>query len=723
VSITAPYLGGGTVTMDGTSMATPHVAGAAALLKQFIRLYNGSDITPKEIEDVLNDTGKEIDDMANSGRNYSRVDVYSAILSLDTTVPQYLDVGKNDTSIKVNDVVLFYANWSDSVGLSHYIFSWNHSGSWENESAVELTDWSNVTMEVNATGNPEINWKIYANDSANNWNDTGTQTFTVGNTAPTITNNVTSPATVYTNTNWKLNITIIDSNDDILTGYVQFYINDTVNSSVQSQIVSSGTNTLVATLNNGNFSKDYNLTAEFWAGDGTANTTKENTTHIIVQNSAPTQPNLTNPANNSYTNTTPITMNWTISTDADNDTVYYYVLINGAQECNTTDINCSYIPSSEAYYEWKITAFDRTENGTSSNSRFYTYDITKPIITNITHSSITSSSATLTVTTDESATCAYTNANDSVEYASMTAFSTTGGTSHSKSLSGLSALTGYTYYVRCNDTTGNVMNFSNSTTFTTSAALTSSGGGGGTPTVTYEQESLGTLAAGSGKAVTFSKSKTLAVTEITVTVKNEVTNAKIKVDTGSLPSGASKPSTKGSVYKYITITKTAMTDSDVSKGVIKFKVKKSWLTDKGYGKDTIVLHRYYNNKWAKLTTTRDSQDITYYYYSAESPGFSTFAITAEEAPVVIVPPAEKDPEEEEPEEAEATEEVLAEEEAPAQVEAPEEEKEASSNTTLIVTLIAVIIVFITVIYFVQEEKQKKKRDIIKKKKKKHKRKK
>jgi len=263
--------------------------------------------------------------------------------------------------------------------------------------------------------------------------------------------------------------------------------------------------------------------------------------------------------------------------------------------------------------------------------------------------------------------------------------------------------------------------------FTTSAVLTSSGGGGGggTPTVTYEQKSFGTLAAGSSKAVAFTKSATLAVTEIKVTVKNKVTNAKIKVDAGSLPSGASKPSTKGSVYKYIEITKTGMTDDDVSKGVIKFKVKKSWLTEKGYGKDNVALHRYYNNKWTKLTTTRDSQDTTYYYYSAESLGFSTFAITAEKAPVTV--PAEKEevPEEveEAPEEAEVTEEeVLVEEEAPAQMEAPEEEKEAKPNTTLIITLIAVIIVFIVVGYFVQEKKQKKKRNIRKKKKKKCKRK-
>jgi len=457
----------------------------------------------------------------------------------DSTPPTPSNTGRNDSFIEVNDTVSFYANWSDSVGLSHYIFSWNNSGTMGNDSALLLTSWSNIIREVNATNRSIINWIIYANDTVGNWNNTGIQIFR-------------------------------------------------------------------------------------------------------ISNSAPTKPNLTNPVNNSYTNTT-ITMNWTESTDADSDTVSYYVLVNGTKICDTTDLNCSYNPS-EGYYEWHVTPYDETENGTTSSSRFYTYDITKPIITNITYGSVTSSGATLTMATNENANCAYTNTNSSVEYASMTAFSTTGGTSHSKSLTGLSASTNYIYYVRCNDTAGNIMNFSNSTTFETLAASTSSGGGGGgTPTVTYEEKSIGTLAAGSTKAIAFTKSSTLAVTEITVTVKNKVTNAKIKVDTGSLPSGASKPSTKGTVYKYIDITKTGMTDDDIEKAVINFKVKKSWLTDKGYGIDAVSLHRYNNKKWEKLETSRVGFGAEYYYYSSESSGFSTFAITAEKAPAVK--PAEKTTEE------------------------------------------------------------------------------
>ncbi|MBU1173730.1 MAG: hypothetical protein KKD44_29520, partial [Proteobacteria bacterium] len=59
--------------------------------------------------------------------SYNRYFYIDNIKLIDTIAPIYSDIGKNDTTIKVNDVVLFYANWSDTNGLSHYIFSWNHS--------------------------------------------------------------------------------------------------------------------------------------------------------------------------------------------------------------------------------------------------------------------------------------------------------------------------------------------------------------------------------------------------------------------------------------------------------------------------------------------------------------------------------------------------------------------------------------------------------------------
>jgi hypothetical protein len=65
-------------------------------------------------------------------------------------------------------------------------------------------------------------------------------------------------------------------------------------------------------------------------------------------------------------------------------------------------------------------------------------------------------STNLTLTTNESSTCKYATTTN-VAYASMVnTFSTTGGTSHSTSISGLSNGNKYRYYARCSDGGGNV---------------------------------------------------------------------------------------------------------------------------------------------------------------------------------------------------------------------------------------------------------------------------
>lgn len=59
-------------------------------------------------------------------------------------------------------------------------------------------------------------------------------------------------------------------------------------------------------------------------------------------------------------------------------------------------------------------------------------------------------STTLSLATDENATCRYATTSGA-SYSAMTAFSTTGGTGHSSSVSNLSDGNSYTYYVKCQD--------------------------------------------------------------------------------------------------------------------------------------------------------------------------------------------------------------------------------------------------------------------------------
>ncbi len=62
---------------------------------------------------------------------------------------------------------------------------------------------------------------------------------------------------------------------------------------------------------------------------------------------------------------------------------------------------------------------------------------------------------TLSVTTNENATCKYSTTAGTAYSSMASTFSTTGGTVHSTSVSGLTDGNSYTYYVRCEDTSGN----------------------------------------------------------------------------------------------------------------------------------------------------------------------------------------------------------------------------------------------------------------------------
>ncbi|MCK5043889.1 S8 family serine peptidase, partial [Candidatus Pacearchaeota archaeon] len=71
--ITSTWNDGGFKTIDGTSMATPHVAGAVALM-----LQKNSTLTPDEIKQILRDTGRPIWD-SETETTYPRIDVAEAI--------------------------------------------------------------------------------------------------------------------------------------------------------------------------------------------------------------------------------------------------------------------------------------------------------------------------------------------------------------------------------------------------------------------------------------------------------------------------------------------------------------------------------------------------------------------------------------------------------------------------------------------------------------------
>ena len=80
VGILSTYLAGGTTTMSGTSMATPHVAGVAALIKAVKPSATGA-----EIADILRDTARPLKDAAadpvpNNAYGHGCLDAQAALV-------------------------------------------------------------------------------------------------------------------------------------------------------------------------------------------------------------------------------------------------------------------------------------------------------------------------------------------------------------------------------------------------------------------------------------------------------------------------------------------------------------------------------------------------------------------------------------------------------------------------------------------------------------------
>jgi subtilisin family serine protease len=125
--INSTWYDGGYYLTQGTSMATPHVAGAIAIMNQYLRLMNRTK-TPAEIESVLNSTGKQIVDTSGNGLTYSRIRVYEAIIEVDEESPNStLSYPANATN-SVNRNYTFACNGSDLALKNATLIVWNSTG-------------------------------------------------------------------------------------------------------------------------------------------------------------------------------------------------------------------------------------------------------------------------------------------------------------------------------------------------------------------------------------------------------------------------------------------------------------------------------------------------------------------------------------------------------------------------------------------------------------------
>ncbi|MBI2145670.1 S8 family serine peptidase [Candidatus Woesearchaeota archaeon] len=300
------------VQISGTSMATPHVSGAIALLAQYQKLTASTNLSPYAAFLALNTTGVNLTD---SGIQFARISVYNAILSLDADPPNLTYVPPtlaNNSNVNLSAGV--YVNITSSEVLKNASLEWNNVTNTINYSMNGSG--LNWFRNHSSSSSGEITYRVWGNDSAGHWGVTETRTVQVNNTPPridsflpaSISHNIAEPA------NQTFNITFTDTENDVVL--VDWYVNGTLQSSARNtNFTFLGNFSQASQLSNGT----YNITAV--VSDGSLSNQLNWTLAINNTNRALQWASI---ANQTSGEDTPFSF-LVVATDLDNDTITYYV--------------------------------------------------------------------------------------------------------------------------------------------------------------------------------------------------------------------------------------------------------------------------------------------------------------------------------------------------------------------------------------------------------------
>lgn len=455
--------------MQGTSMAAPHVSGAILLISQFMKLQGNSTLRPYQIVQTLNNTGKRIYDSNKSNLTFSRIDVFSALQSLDSSPPSIilnypynivvLDAVNISFNFTLSDVsplknATLYANFSsiwqangtnqttlannqfiiiNVTNLQEGSFIWNvlacdnnsYCGFYSNNytliidrtcpsinftsliinNSIINKNWifvnvsiiepneanitfnlfnsslNNINITTLGAGNKSFNftdlrdgiyyYNVTVFDRANHQNSTFTYKITLDLTPPSYSNLIVL-GTNKTNSTVSFNLIWYDLHN--LSGW--FFENN------QSGIrVNSSFNTTFNDTNKSIYYLQINLTRgrvflyRFFANDSLGNINNTELYTFTVQNTAPINPIILWPLNNSFLNQIITNVS---ATDLDNDELIFYYFVNNT--FNASGISNTILNLSDGSYSLKIIASDMLENSSNSSLIYFTLDSTAPII-------------------------------------------------------------------------------------------------------------------------------------------------------------------------------------------------------------------------------------------------------------------------------------------------------------------------------------------------------
>lgn len=359
--------------------------------------------------------------------------VFSAIASSTTDTTALITWNTDELS----DSRVVYGTASGNYGLS-------------SSSAALVTTGHSISLS-GLTQSTLYYFRIVSKDAALNISTSSEMTFTTAaapdTDAPTASNVIVTPSANSATVTWDTN--------EAATSTFRYSLNTSYNLASTSTGTSSHSVSITGLVSNTLY--HYVVVSRDPSGN-TATTT--DATFMTTDNVAP----IISLTGTSTTNVT-ATINWTTDEAASSSVSYGlttgYGLASTSLGATSHTVVLSGLTASTTYH-FKINATDASSNSTSTGDYLLfttdNPDINPPSLSagSPTGSLATGTTqATISVHTDENATCRYATS-AGIAYGSMTGtFTTTGTTTHSTLVTGLSDGGSYSYYVRCIDGLGN----------------------------------------------------------------------------------------------------------------------------------------------------------------------------------------------------------------------------------------------------------------------------
>ncbi len=99
-----------------------------------------------------------------------------------------------------------------------------------------------------------------------------------------------------------------------------------------------------------------------------------------------------------------------------------------------------------------------------------------------------------------------------------------------------------------------------------------------------------------------------------------------------LGNGSSVEVPEGEVYRLMNIqvgNERFEREDNINGASINFRVSRSWIEENNIDVSTISMNRFHAEEWNALPTEMTGEDEEFYYFSAETPGFSHYAVTGD----------------------------------------------------------------------------------------------